>query len=143
MIRYLNQMGVGKYCEFDPAIVRGLAYYTGIVYEIYDRAGKFRAIGGGGRYDNLLRDFGGPAISATGFGIGDCILGVLLEEKGLLKPEMPGLDYFVAVIDIPLTFDNKDGIIQKTVEDVAVKLTAKLRRAGLSAAFSYESVSLE
>jgi histidyl-tRNA synthetase len=152
LIRYLNQMGVNEYCKFDATIVRGLAYYTGIVYEIYDRASELRAIGGGGRYDDLLKQFGGPAVPATGFGIGDCVLGILLEEKGLLKPEKPELDYFVAVIDVPLTFDDKDGTVQKTVEDVsrpcsrgrdvAIELTAKLRRVGLSAAFSYESVSL-
>ncbi|GAI04717.1 unnamed protein product, partial [marine sediment metagenome] len=88
LIHHLNQMEVSKYCQFDPSIVRGLAYYTGVVYEIYDRASELRAIGGGGRYDNLLRDFGGPDISATGFGIGDCVLGILLQEKGLFKPEL-------------------------------------------------------
>ncbi|MCJ7730375.1 MAG: ATP phosphoribosyltransferase regulatory subunit, partial [Sedimentisphaerales bacterium] len=137
-----DKMGVGGYCRFDPGIVRGLAYYTGIVYEIYDKESELRAIGGGGRYDNLLKQFGGPDIPATGFGIGDCVLGILLEEKGLLKLKKPELDYFVAVIDVPLTFDNKDGTVRETVEDVAIGLTAKLRSAGLSAAFSYESVSL-
>jgi len=134
--RLLNEMGVGDYCKFDPSIVRGLAYYTGIVYEIYDKANELRAIGGGGRYNDLLKQFGGPAIPATGFGIGDCILGILLKEKGLLKPKTPELDYFVAVVDIPLTFDNKK------VEDVAIQLTAKLRRSGLSANFSYKSAGL-
>ena len=76
-------MGIREYCVFDPGIVRGLAYYTGIVFEVHDIQGDLRAICGGGRYDNLLRDFGGPAISATGMGMGDCVLEILLREKGL------------------------------------------------------------
>jgi histidyl-tRNA synthetase len=140
----LRLMGVGEYCEFDPSIIRGLAYYTGIVYEIYDRGGELRAIGGGGRYDNLLRDFGGPDIPATGFGIGDSVLGILLEEKGLFDRNLPKreLDYFVAVVDTPLMLDNKDGTGAKPAEDIAVELTARLRRAGVSAAFSYKSGGL-
>ena len=137
LIHHLNQMEVGGYCRFDPSIVRGLAYYTGIVYEIYDWASGLRAIGGGGRYDNLLRDFGGPDIPATGFGIGDCVLSILLEEKGLLKSEKTGLDYFVACVG-GLTFESENGIVESTPEDEAVKLTSKLRRLGLRADFSYK-----
>src|SRR4030042_1475547 len=86
LINWLDRMDVGRYCKFDPGIVRGLAYYTGIVYEIYDKESELRAIGGGGRYDDLLKQFGGPAIPATGVGMGDCVLGLMLEERGLLKP---------------------------------------------------------
>ena len=137
LIDHLGRMGVSKYCEFDPSIVRGLAYYTGVVYEIYDRGSELRAIGGGGRYDNLLRDFGGQDIPATGFGIGDCILGILLEEKGLLKSERRELDYFVACVPIK-TFTHEDGTVESTPEDERVELTAKLRRLGLKADFSYK-----
>ena len=125
----LNKMAVGDYCKFDPGIVRGLAYYTGIVYEIYDRADQLRAIGGGGRYDDLLKQFGGPAIPATGFGIGDCILGILLEEKGLLKPKPKELDYFVAYVN-----ENYKGM--------AVELAVNLRSKGLIADFSYKAGKL-
>jgi histidyl-tRNA synthetase len=134
----LDAMGVGNFCRFDIGIVRGLAYYTGIVYEIYDRASQLRAIGGGGRYDNLLQDFGGPGVPATGFGIGDCVLSILLEEKGLLEKQLSTcqLDYFVACIpDVSLGDDS-------TPEDQVVKLTAKLRRRGFSADFSYKFGSL-
>jgi histidyl-tRNA synthetase len=141
LIHYLDQMGVSKYCQFDPAIVRGLAYYTGIVYEIYDHASELRAIGGGGRYDNLLRDFGGPEIPATGLAIGDCVLSILLEEKGLIKPKLQELDYFVACVG-NVTFDDEKGIAKSTPEDETVKLTAQLRRLGFKADFSYKFASL-
>jgi histidyl-tRNA synthetase len=125
----LNKMAVGDYCKFDPGIVRGLAYYTGIVYEIYDRADQLRAIGGGGRYDDLLKQFGGPAIPATGFGIGDCILGILLEEKGLLKPKPKELDYFVAYV-------------KEDYKGKAIELAVQLRSRGLIADFSYKAGKL-
>jgi histidyl-tRNA synthetase len=82
---WLSRMGVVDYCKFDPGIVRGLAYYTDIVYEIYDRTGELRAIGGGGRYNDLLKQFGGPDIPATGFGMGDCVLGLMLEEATRIR----------------------------------------------------------
>ncbi len=129
LMRWLDKLGVGGYCRFDPGIVRGLAYYTGIVYEIYDKGSELRAIGGGGRYDDLLKQFGGPAIPATGFGIGDCVLGILLEEKGLLKPKTKESDYFVACVD-------------ETYKDKAIELALQLRSKGYSAVFSYKTVSL-
>ena len=127
----LNIMGVSSFCRFDIGIVRGLAYYTGIVFEIFDKAGELRAIGGGGRYDNLLKLFGGPSIPATGFGIGDCVLGILLEEKGLLGDQLPKkrLDYFIAYVD-------------KQYSQKAIEITAKLRSAGKAAGFSYKGGNL-
>ncbi len=131
LFELLGVMGVAEYCEFDIGIVRGLAYYTGIVYEIYDKASELRAIGGGGRYDDLLKQFGGPAIPATGFGIGDCVLAILLEDKGLLERQLPSrkLDYFVACVD-------------KSYRQAAVELTMKLRSAGWTAGFSYKTAKL-
>ena len=67
----------------DLTIVRGLAYYTGIVFELFDAKGEFRAICGGGRYDNLLKSLGGVDLPALGFGMGDVVLGELLRERGL------------------------------------------------------------
>ena len=131
LFRILAVMGVGDYCVFDIGIVRGLAYYTGIVFEIYDKACELRAIGGGGRYDDLLQQFGGPAIPATGFGIGDCVLGILLEEKGLLQKQLPTArtDYFVASTD-------------EQYFEKAIEIAAKLRLAGFSANFSYKPSKL-
>ena len=101
LIQYLNLMGLDGYYIFDPSVVRGLAYYTGIVFEIYSKTGELRAIGGGGSYDNLLEDFGGPPITGTGFGMGDCVLEILLREKGLLEdvPAARSLDDFIVCID--------------------------------------------
>ena len=131
LFELLDVMGVASFCVFDIGVVRGLAYYTGVVYEIYDKASQLRAIGGGGRYDDLLKQFGGPAIPATGFGIGDCILAILLEEKGLLQKQLPArkLDYFVACVD-------------EAYRQVAVKLTMKLRLAGWKTSFSYKAAKL-
>ncbi|MHC4807926.1 MAG: histidine--tRNA ligase, partial [Planctomycetota bacterium] len=127
----LDQMKVEDYCVFDASIVRGLAYYTGVVFEVHDAVGQLRAIGGGGRYDNLLHDFGGPSIAATGMGMGDCILEILLREKGVLDKKLPvtKLDYFVAVADRLMTHAD-------------MKIVARLRSKGYSAAFSYKTTNL-
>jgi histidyl-tRNA synthetase len=127
----LDQMKVGDYCVFDASIVRGLAYYTGVVFEVHDAVGELRAIGGGGRYDNLLHDFGGPSIAATGMGMGDYVLEILLREKGLLDKKLPvtKLDYFVACADRLITHTD-------------MKIVARLRSVGYSAAFSYKTGNL-
>jgi histidyl-tRNA synthetase len=130
---YLKYMGVENWCRFDMGIVRGLAYYTGMVFEIHDKAGDLRAICGGGRYDNLLSDFGGPKVTATGMGMGDAVLEILLREKGLLTDDsmvVQKLDYFVACVDDAL-FDR------------AIELTAKIRQQGHSANLSYKTGSLK
>jgi histidyl-tRNA synthetase len=129
---YLEQMGVADYCRFDMGIVRGLAYYTGMVFEIQDAAGELRAICGGGRYDNLLSDFGGPKITATGMGMGDAVLEILLREKGLLTDDTlrtQTLDYFIACAG-PEFVDN------------AVELLARIREAGFSCNYSYRTSAL-
>jgi len=127
----LDQMKVDDYCVFDASIVRGLAYYTGVVFEVHDAVGELRAISGGGRYDNLLHDFGGSSIAATGMGMGDCILEILLREKGLLDEKVPvtKLDYFIACADRLITHTD-------------MRIVARLRSMGYSATFSYKSGSL-
>ena len=75
-------LGIRDWIRFDLTIVRGLAYYTGIVFELFDAVGEFRAICGGGRYDNLLASLGGVDLPALGFGMGDVVLGELLRERG-------------------------------------------------------------
>src|SRR6266566_1022120 len=78
----LRARGLADFVSIDVGIVRGLAYYTGIVFEVFDRAGKFRAIAGGGRYDNLIAQLSDNAVSmpALGFDIGDVVLGELINE---------------------------------------------------------------
>lgn len=130
---YLKQMGVQDFCRFDMGIVRGLAYYTGMVFEIHDAAGQLRAICGGGRYDNLLSDFSGPKVTATGMGMGDAVLEILLREKGLLTDDtvpVQTLDYFVACVDEEL-FDR------------AIELTARIREKGSSCNLNYKTGSLK
>jgi histidyl-tRNA synthetase len=127
----LDAMGMGDYCVFDPSIVRGLAYYTGVVFEVHDITGELRAICGGGRYDNLLRDFGGPPVSATGMGMGDCVLEILLEQRGLLDKQVPQreLEYFVALAD------------PQALRSV-YEITARIRAEGHAAGFSYRQGGL-
>ena len=79
---------MADYLVYDASIVRGLDYYTGPVFEAYDRAGKFRAIFGGGRYDNLVADVGGDRITGVGFAMGDVIIELLLERAGK-RPDLP------------------------------------------------------
>ena len=102
--RSLVAMGLGDFVEVDLTIVRGLAYYTGIVFELFDAGRTLRAICGGGRYDNLLHALGGVELPAVGFGMGDVVLGELLKEKGLINGDRAGIDVFLAFItqeDLP------------------------------------------
>jgi histidyl-tRNA synthetase len=108
----LEAYGISGWIEFDASIVRGLAYYTGPVFEAHDRAGELRAICGGGRYDKLLSTLGGKDLPATGFGFGDMVIMELLAEKGLV-PELIG-----------------------GVDDVVIALSPELRNAAMSVATS-------
>lgn len=81
---HLQALGVGEFLRLDLTIVRGLAYYTGIVFELFDAQGEFRAICGGGRYDTLLQALGGVDLPSLGFGMGDVVLGELLKARGKL-----------------------------------------------------------
>jgi histidyl-tRNA synthetase len=115
--------GFGEWVVFDPKVVRGLAYYTGIVYELFDAGRSLRAIAGGGRYDNLLEKLGGEALPAVGFGMGDVVIAELLKDKNLLAVEADGVDFWIV---------NLDGDETK----VAV-LATKLRNAGKTVGFSF------
>ena len=100
----LEVMGLGDFLTLDLSIVRGLAYYTGTVFELFDAERSLRAICGGGRYDNLLQALGGVDLPALGFGMGDVVLGELLRDKDLLPAESASIDVFVAFItrdDLP------------------------------------------
>lgn len=125
--RYLalvDAHGLRSWVRFDLSIVRGLAYYTGIVFELFDRKGEFRAICGGGRYDTLLRDLGGVDLPALGFGMGDVVLGELLRSRGLMPPARHAADFFIAA-EAPVTD-----------EDV-VRLATALRQAGAAVEYAF------
>ncbi len=108
-----------QWLSFDPRIVRGLAYYTGIVFELFDAKGEFRAIAGGGRYDNLLQSLGGVDLPALGFGMGDVVLGEMLRARGLMRGGQRGPDlWLVAEEIIPL--------------DEVMRVAGRLRAAGVS-----------
>jgi histidyl-tRNA synthetase len=96
VIASLEAMGLGGFVDLDLTIVRGLAYYTGPVFELFDAGRTLRAICGGGRYDQLLASVGGADLPALGFGMGDVVLTELLRERGLLPAARPAIDLFVA-----------------------------------------------
>ncbi len=93
-----EDFGVREFVELDRHIVRGLDYYTGFVFEIFDRGLSERAIAGGGRYDNLVEKLGGPSLPALGFGMGDVVLGDLLKDLKLLPAAPARLDALVVPI---------------------------------------------
>ena len=100
VFEHLESFGLGAYVRFDPGLVRGLAYYTGTVFELWDRRGEFRAICGGGRYDGLLAAVGGPDLPALGFGMGDVVLTELLKARDLLPESAAAIqDYVICVTD--------------------------------------------
>ncbi|PYP48387.1 MAG: histidine--tRNA ligase [Gemmatimonadetes bacterium] len=94
----LEAMGLGDFVAVDLTIVRGLAYYTGIVFELFDRGKSLRAICGGGRYDGLLKALGGVDLPALGFGMGDVVLGELLKERGPADQASRKLDAFLIAV---------------------------------------------
>jgi histidyl-tRNA synthetase len=98
LFQRLEAMGLGEFVRFDLSIVRGLAYYTGIVFELFDARGELRAICGGGRYDTLLKQVSGTDLPALGFGMGDVVLRELLTDRGLLPESGQRLDYYLVAV---------------------------------------------
>ena len=96
--RALSAMGLGEFVRVDLTIVRGLAYYTGIVFELFDADQGLRAICGGGRYDGLLKALGGADLPALGFGMGDVVLGELLKERSVTPAVVRRLDAFLVAV---------------------------------------------
>ncbi len=98
-MKFVGSLGFDGWVKLDLSIVRGLAYYTGIVFELFDTAGEFRAICGGGRYDTLLETLGGVDLPALGFGMGDVVIGDLLRGRGLIPSAESRTDYWIAADD--------------------------------------------
>jgi histidyl-tRNA synthetase len=121
----LTALGLADFVSPDLSIVRGLAYYTGFVFEVFERTGDGRALAGGGRYDALVKKLGGPDMPATGFGMGDVTLKNLLEARGLLPLPRPAVDYYAIVL-------------AAECRAAALADVAALRRAGLRVDYSFK-----
>jgi histidyl-tRNA synthetase len=106
--------------QFDPKIVRGLDYYTGVVFEARDIGKSTRAILGGGRYDNLVKDVGGEPLTGVGFAMGDVVLPIILEQYGLVP------DLQINPTQILVTIFDEDS------EADSLTTATALRKAGFS-----------
>lgn len=125
----LEAMGFGPYVSFDLTIVRGLAYYTGIVFELFDRQGELRAVCGGGRYDRLLELVGGDPLPAVGFGMGDVVLSELLERRGLQPEYARHVDLYI----VPIRPEQRG---------LALRIARAQRERGRSAVYSLREQSV-
>jgi histidyl-tRNA synthetase len=121
----LGARGLKDFVKIDYHVIRGLAYYTGVVFEAFDHKGEFRAISGGGRYDNLVKLISGGKVDlpALGFGMGDVVLLELLKSRGLLPKFDGGIDIFCLIEDEALRRDS-------------LKLIHDLRSNGVSVEYS-------
>jgi histidyl-tRNA synthetase len=97
LLANFEAMGLAKYVQVDLAVVRGLAYYTGFVFEAFDRKGELRALAGGGRYDNLVGKLGYNDLPAVGFAIGDMTFSLLLEQRGLMPNFVQAPDVYAVI----------------------------------------------
>src|SRR5690349_14383442 len=128
-MHFLDALGVGDWVDFDLSIVRGLAYYTGIVFELFDAKGEFRAICGGGRYDDLLSSIGGVDLPALGFGMGDVVLTELLRARNVLPNATLAAEYWVAADDDSMLPD-------------VMKVAGRLREKARSVEYALKSQTL-
>jgi histidyl-tRNA synthetase len=121
----LAARGMREFVKVDYHVIRGLAYYTGVVFEAFDRKGEFRAIAGGGRYDNLIKllSNGKVNLPALGFGMGDVVLLELLKARGLLPKFDTNVDVFVLVED-------------ESLRPQSLKLVQELRAGGFAVEYS-------
>jgi histidyl-tRNA synthetase len=121
----LAARGLSGYVKVDYHVIRGLAYYTGVVFETFDLKGEFRAIAGGGRYDNLIKLISGGKVNlpALGFGMGDVVLLELLKARGLLPKFDAGVDVFCLIEN-------------ETLRPASMKLIQDLRAAGFAVEYA-------
>lgn len=129
LFKILAYYGLSDFVVFDIGIVRGLAYYTGVVFEVFDIKKNMRAIAGGGRYDKLVELYGGTPTPAVGFAAGDVVLGDLLKEKGLAPPLPCRSKVFIV---------NLEDVDKQQV----IELAQKIRNNGISCEFSLKSCPL-
>jgi histidyl-tRNA synthetase len=134
MVRFfevIEALGTRPYVRYAPHIIRGLDYYTGTVFEAWDQKGEFRAILGGGRYDNLVSDVGGEPLPAVGFAMGDLVVSLVLEKFGCLPQNLDASPASVLVT----VFD--EGLMP-----ASFSLATQLRQAGLNVACYPEATKL-
>lgn len=134
LAKELVAAGIIDWIDFDLSIVRGLAYYTGMVFEVHEATGAERAIAGGGRYDNLVELFDGPSTPAVGFGMGDVVLALVLEDRGLMPKDT---DLFRRIGATPDVFVIPGPAPE--AELLVKPLLARLRAAGRHARASSKS----
>ncbi|MFH1999401.1 MAG: histidine--tRNA ligase [Planctomycetota bacterium] len=115
----MGNYGLAEFLVFDLSIIRGLDYYTGTVFEAFDTQRKFRAIFGGGRYDNLLSSLGGQTVPCVGLGFGDVVVWELLEDLGLGNVDQSSCNVFI-------------GYMSEEEQNLAMKAAGALRKAGRS-----------
>jgi histidyl-tRNA synthetase len=127
----IKDLGVGDFVEFDPSVIRGLAYYTDLVFEVWDRQGEFRAILGGGRYGNLLSDVGGEPMGGVGFAMGDVVISLVLEQYGL-KPKLRPCPTHALVT-----------VFAGDLIGVSSRVAAQLRTAGINTELYPETAKLD
>jgi histidyl-tRNA synthetase len=125
----VDALGIRPFLTIDPGIVRGLAYYTGFVFEVFPREGESRSIAGGGRYDELVSKLGSGALPAVGFGLGDVTLGQFLQERGLAPAYVPQVDAYLVAGGGPEL-------------SLALSDATELRQSGLMVEYSLKAVGL-
>jgi histidyl-tRNA synthetase len=134
MVRFfemIDALGMRPYVRYAPHIIRGLDYYTGTVFEAWDQKGEFRAILGGGRYDNLVSDVGGDPLPAVGFAMGDLVVSLVLEKYGCFPQNLDASPASVLVT-----------VFDEDLMPASFRLAAQLRQAGLKVACYPEAAKL-
>jgi histidyl-tRNA synthetase len=136
MFQSLDSYGIQEYIQFAPHIIRGLVYYTGTVFEAWDTAGDYRAIFGGGRYDNLVGDMGGEPVGGMGFAVGDLIISLLLENLGRLPKfgDTPAPVYFTLFDDELL---QPSLTLAHQLRQAGIRVTSQLQADKLGKQFKY------
>ncbi len=129
-VQALDAMGLGDFVEVDLSIVRGLAYYQGIVFEVFDVAKSLRAICGGGRYDGLIKLLGGPDLPAVGFAMGDVVIGELLKNRGDTKRNGTRVDAFL----VPITMEDLPDVLRLAhgLRDAGVRVEYALKQQSVT-----------
>ena len=127
----LKALGASEYVKYAPHIIRGLDYYTGTVFEAWDVEGEFRAMFGGGRYDNLVADVGGDALPGVGFAMGDVVITLILKKYGLLPKELNASPARVLVT-----------VFDAEMLPASFKLATELRQAGINVICYPEAIKL-